>query len=161
MNNSKTTNILLFILIILILGLGVWLITEKKEVVAPIQQEVKNTTTNIKEGTVATDGKKISREKYSFEAPKYWIVGNPLNFEGCLWDTISNDTSDGMRMAGEIGIYPKSCTDLSKINGKKEVTEKNGYYIIAFYEKSSGTTAQEEAETKLAYQRVVATFTLK
>lgn len=103
---------------------------------------------------------KITRGAYSFEAPKDWI-GSELNSEGCLWDSISNNTSDGHRMAGEIGIYPKSCFNITNAMGKKEYTEKYGYYIIAFYDNESGTTAAEELETKAVYQKVVDTFALR
>jgi len=113
---------------------------------------------NNQTSTVQTQ--KIIRDKYSFEAPKDWIVSTPINYKGCLWDGISNDTSDGHRMAGEIGIYPKSCFDISKSNGIKENTIKDGYYILAYYDKETGTTDAEIAETKLAYKKVVETFSL-
>lgn len=109
-------------------------------------------------GTVTT--KIISRSSYSFTAPKNWIDNGQRNFNGCLWDGISNDANDGLRMAGEVGIYPKYCFDISKAAGRKEVTEKDGYYIVAFYDKQSGTTAEEEAETIAAYKLVAGTFKL-
>ena len=104
---------------------------------------------------------KINRTQYSFEAPKDWNVNTPILSGGCLFDGVANDTGDGHRMAGEIGIYQKSCFNLANALGKKEYTEKNGYYIIAFYDKESGTTDAEILETKAVYQKIVDTFTLK
>ncbi len=155
------TVLLIIIIILLVIGLVYIFISganqkggnNNPDIISGVpQSEIPETN------TLAT--KKISRSAYSFEAPSSWIDTGQRNFQGCMWDGISHPANDGMRIAGEIGIYPKSCFDLSKANGKKEFTEKNGYYIIAFYDKQSGTSAAEEAETKLAYQKVVETFSL-
>jgi len=105
--------------------------------------------------------KTISRDEYTFQAPAEWITSSLIDFNGCVWDGLSNDTSDGLRMAGEIGIYPSSCFNLDSARGKREYTKKDGYYIVAFYDKETGTTALEEEETRLVYQKVVDTFSLK
>lgn len=85
----------------------------------------------------------------------------PKDFEGCRWDIVVNDSGDGHRQSGEIGIYQKACFDISKSLGIKEITEKDGYYIIAYYDRDSGTTLNEEIEVQSAYQRVVQTFLTK
>lgn len=101
--------------------------------------------------------KKITRGNYSFEAPANWSE-SAVEFEGCDWFNISNDTSDGMRMAGEIGIYPVSCFDMSKSVGHKENTVVDGYYILAYYDQETGTTENEIRETREVYENVVVTF---
>lgn len=58
-------------------------------------------------------------------------------------------------------VYQASCFSPANALGKKEIAEKNGYYIIAYYDKESGTTAEEEIETKAVYQKIVDTFTVK
>lgn len=103
----------------------------------------------------ANEYKEISRSNYSFEAPKNW-QGRSLDFKGCDWYSISNNTSDGHRMAGEIGIYPVSCFDLSKSNGKQQVTTKYGYYIISYYDED--TTPAEITEVKEVYTKIISTF---
>ena len=108
-----------------------------------------------------TELKTISRSAYSFQVPSDWVVAGPRDVAGCIWDGATNDGGDGHRMNGEIGIYQMSCFNLENALGKKEVAEKNGYYIIAYYDKESGTTAEEELETKAVHQRVVNTFTVK
>lgn len=134
---------------------------ENNSPVTPNNSTQVNTTTptqNASGGTNTSNLKLFTRTNYSFKAPKEWIESGPRNFDGCLWDGISNDTSDGHRQAGEIGIYPKSCFDISKANGYKEMKEIDGYYILAYYDSGSGTTAQEEAETKSVYQNIISTF---
>ncbi len=108
-----------------------------------------------------TELKTISRSAYSFQVPSDWMVAGPRDVAGCIWDGATNDGGDGHRMNGEIGIYQMSCFNLENALGKKEVAEKNGYYIIAYYDKESGTTAEEEVETKAVHQKVVDTFKLK
>ncbi len=105
--------------------------------------------------------KTISRNAYSFQLPSDWTEAGPRDVAGCLWDGAVNNGGDGHRMNGEVGIYQKSCFNLESALGKKEVAEKDGYYIIAYYDKESGTTAAEEVETKDVHQRVVATFTVR
>ncbi len=100
----------------------------------------------------------IERDEYSFDAPHNWHQSFP-NFEGCQWGGISNDSGDGMRMAGEISIYPVSCFDLSNAN-YQEVTELDGYYILAHYDAETGTSPAEILETQEAYQRVLSTFSI-
>ncbi len=112
-----------------------------------------------KETVVALPGYKVvTREGYVFQVPENWILTDPRDFEGCSWDGVVNDGADGHRQNGEIGIYEKSCFDLSKSLGKQEVTEKDGYYIIAYYDKETGTTEDEIRETKEVYQNLVNTF---
>lgn len=160
---SKLNSVLLLILIIL-LGFALRFMYKEKATYLPFMEgenkveEVENQD-NVNE--VKSELKTISREKYSFQIPKEWTESSLLNVKGCIWDGASNDTNDGHRQAGEIGIYPKSCFDLSKSNGKREVKEKDGYYIVAYYDKETGTTAAEEAETKLVFQKIVDTFQLK
>lgn len=96
----------------------------------------------------------ITREGYSFKAPKNWIVSDQLVREGCVFDGISNDTSDGHRLAGEIGIY--SCIDEG---GELSVT-KEGYYIAAYYDSESMTKTEIE-ETKKAFEIVIDSFIVK
>lgn len=103
------------------------------------------------------DSKIFTQSNYSFEAPKNWIESS-LDFEGCHWGGIANDTSDGHRMAGEIGIYPTDCFDPNKSNGKRETGIKDGHYIIAYYDKETGTTDEEIQETKDVYNKIVETF---
>ncbi len=158
---SKLNSVLLLVLIIL-LGFVLRFMYKEKATYLPFmegeKEEVENQD-NVNE--VKSELKTISREKYSFQIPKEWTESSLINFEGCIWDGASNDTNDGHRQAGEIGIYPKSCFDLSKSNGKREVKEKDGYYIVAYYDKETGTTAAEEAETKLVFQKIVDSFKLK
>ena len=108
-----------------------------------------------------TKYKTISRGAYSFQLPSDWTEAGPRDVAGCIWDGATNDGGDGHRMNGEIGVYQTSCFSIEAALGKKEVSEKNGYYIIAYYDKESGTTAEEELETKAVHQRVVNTFTVK
>lgn len=103
----------------------------------------------------------VTRDFYSFEVPKEWTATTPQDVKGCRWDGAVNIGSDGHRQNGEIGIYQKSCFDLSKSLGKKEVAEKDGYYIVAYYDKESGTTDTEIAQTKTAHQQIVSTFSVK
>lgn len=105
------------------------------------------------------DSKVFTQSNYSFEAPKNWIESS-LDFERCHWGGIANDTSDGHRMAGEIGIYPTACFDPTKSNGKREMSIKDGHYIIAYYDKETGTTDEEIQETKDAYSTIVETFAI-
>ena len=171
-------NTLIAILVLIILVLGYFFIKEKNqddnrnpwpetEPATPTNtnsnnnlQSNTNAGQNNNSGLVAVDlGLKLfTRANYSFQAPESWNETGPSDFEGCAWDGVSNDTSDGMRMAGEVGIYPKSCFDISKANGYKQMTEVDGFYILAYYDKDSGTTAQEEAETKAVYLNIVNTF---
>lgn len=164
-NNSKLNTVLLVVLILLAIFCA-WKLMDKDTkpdvdaipfVPSPQGQNNQNTQNNQ---PIETGMKKIIREKYSFEVPTDWIDGSPVNFEGCIWQNISNDSGDGHRMAGEIGIYPKSCFDLSKATGKREYTEKNGYYIIAYYDQGEGAIQAEVLETKQVYQKVVDTFAL-
>ncbi len=110
---------------------------------------------------VDLDLKLYTRASYSFQAPKNWNETGPTDFEGCAWDGVSNDTNDGLRMAGEVGIYPKSCFNLSNANGYKEMTEIGGFYILAYYDRENGTTPAEEAETKAVYQSIVSSFQVR
>lgn len=125
------------------------------------EKDTENSYVNMDPTPTIFETKKVTRNTYSFESPKNWIVSDQTNVGGCLWDAISNDTGDGHRMAGEIGIYQKSCFNIANALGKKEYTEKYGYYIIAFYDRESGTTVAEELETKAVYQKVVDTFAIK
>jgi len=102
--------------------------------------------------------KVVTRDNYSFQIPSDWIAVDPRDVEGCRWDGAVNDGGDGHRQNGEVGIYQKSCFDLVNAAGKKEITEKYGHYIIAYYDRDTGTTAEEEAETKSVYQKIVSTF---
>lgn len=108
-----------------------------------------------------TKYKTISRSSYSFQIPSNWTVAGPRDVAGCIWDGAANDGGDGHRMNGEIGIYQKSCFNIENALGTKEVAEKDGYYIVAYYDKESGTTVEEEVETKAVYQKIVSTFTVK
>lgn len=153
---SKYTYIIVGILVAIIAVLLIVNYSKDTTTVIPNETAQKSDTTEDTFETV-----KVTRNTYSFEAPKNWIVNNQTSIGGCLSDGISNDTSDGHRMAGEIGIYKKSCFNLANAMGKKEFIEKNGYYIIAFYDRESGTTAAEELETKAVYVKVVATFALR
>ena len=108
--------------------------------------------------TFSSDYKVITRATYSFQMPNDWILTEPRDFEGCIWDGIANNGGDGHRQNGEIGIYQKSCFDLTKSLGKKEIAEKDGFYIIAYYDKETGTTDEEITETKAVHQKVVSTF---
>ncbi len=166
-NSNINTAILLVILVLVVIGLMIVIGNNKFDKLNSTAEENTVHLDDIKSDVVSKEPsenlsfyKKITRSSYSFNAPKDWIDNGQRNFNGCLWDGISNDTSDGMRMTGEIGIYPKSCFNISNASGKKEFSEKNGYYIVAYYDKESGTTASEELETKLAYQKVVDTFSL-
>jgi len=115
-----------------------------------------------KETPVTLPGYKVvTRDGYIFQIPENWILTDPRDFEGCSWDGVVNDGADGHRQNGEIGIYEKSCFDLSKSLGKKEVVEKEGYYIIAYYDKETGTTEAEIQETKEVHQNLVNTFSTK
>ena len=117
---------------------------------------------NLLEGGTISIGlgfEEIDRGLYTFEAPKSWTKSRPQSVNGCLWDGIANDTSDGHRMAGEIGIYDAKCFSLASAQGKKEYTEKSGYYIVSYYDES--TTPAETAETKSVYAQVVKTFKIK
>ena len=108
-----------------------------------------------------TEYKTISRSTYSFQIPSDWTDTGVRDVAGCLWDGAVNDGGDGHRISGEIGIYQASCFNLANALGKKEVAEKNGYYIIAYYDTESGTTAEEAVETKAAHQKIVDTFSVK
>lgn len=108
-----------------------------------------------------TEYKTISRSSYSFQIPSDWAVAGPRDVAGCIWDGAVNDGGDGHRMNGEIGIYQKSCFNIENALGKKEVAEKDGYYIIAYYDKESGTTVEEEVETKAVHQKVIDSFAVK
>lgn len=101
--------------------------------------------------------KTITRDTYSFEAPVNWNE-SPVDFNGCDWFNLSNNTGDGHRMAGEVGIYPVDCFNLAAAQGRKETTVKNGYYIIAFYDSSTGTTEAEILETREVHRKIVQTF---
>lgn len=105
--------------------------------------------------------KVVARDTYSFEVPKEWTEATPQDVNGCRWDGVVNAGADGHRQNGEIGIYKKSCFDLSKSLGKKEIAEKDGYYIIAYYDKESGTTDEEITQTKAVHQKIVSTFSVK
>lgn len=147
--------LLLSIVVVLAVGGGAYYLGTKSSEVAETTEENNLLETN------QTTFKKIVESSYSFEVPEGWTHTGPRDLmgNGCLWDSLSKG-GDGLRMGGEIGIYPKSCFDLSKSTGKKEFTEKDGYYIIAYYDKESGTTAEEEQETKLAYKKIISTFSL-
>jgi hypothetical protein len=145
-NNSKANTVLLSLILIVVIGVALFMVLGKKN------------TTDIP-ANITTEGEdlrwvKISRDKYSFDAPDSWVISEPLNVDGCLWDTISIP-SDGHQMKGEISIYPKACFDISKHNFK-EYAEKDGYYIVAHY----GDTEPYMQTTKTAYEKVVETFTL-
>lgn len=115
----------------------------------------------IQDNVVKEGYKLVDRDRYSFQVPNEWIESSIMDFEGCRWDGVSNDGGDGHRQSGEIGIYEKSCFDLSKSLGKREVAEKDGFYIIAYYDRITGTTEEEETETKSVHQVIVETFSLK
>lgn len=100
----------------------------------------------------------VTREKYSFAVPRSWIVADPFNADGCIWDSVANDTSDGHRMAGEIGIYPMMCYNPDISLGKRDITQKDGYYIISYYDIQTGTTEEEIEETKNVYKELVRSF---
>ncbi len=105
------------------------------------------------------DYKLVVRDRYTFEVPAEWIVADARDVDGCRWDAVVNDGADGHRQNGEIGIYEQSCFDISKSMGKKEVTEKDGYYIIAYYdEETNSTTPDEIAETKRVHKKISETF---
>lgn len=115
----------------------------------------------VENSSIKQGYKLVDRDRYSFQVPNEWIESSIMDFEGCRWDGVSNDGGDGHRQSGEIGIYEKSCFDLSKSLGKREIAEKDGFYIIAYYDRVTGTTEEEEAETKSVHQVIVETFSLK
>ena len=98
-----------------------------------------------------TEYKTISRSTYSFQIPSDWTDTGVRYVTGCLWDGAVNDGGNGHRISGEIGIYQASCFSPANALGKKEIAEKNGYYIIAYYDKESGTTIEEEIEIGRAH----------
>lgn len=125
---------------------------------APISPTPTQTNSNNNSGTTTINSglKLFTTANYSFRAPSSWKQSG-VNFEGCMWGGVQNDTSDGLRQAGEVGIYPKSCFNLSNAD-YQEMTEIDGYYILAVYNRENGTTVAEEAETKAAYQSIITTF---
>ncbi len=168
-------NILIGVLVVVVLVFGFLSIKGDKEASENVNQIPVGDTEYEKEGSYpssvtnppvqntsqnnnTSNLKLFTRTNYSFKAPKEWIESGPNNFQGCMWDGVSNDTSDGHRQAGEIGIYPKSCFDISNASGYKEMKEISGYYILAYYDSGSGTTSQEEVETKAVYQNIISTF---
>lgn len=100
----------------------------------------------------------VVRPQYSYAVPTYVQVNDQLDFDGCIWDSISVGKPDGMRMAGEIGIYPMDCFDIKFASGRKEVLEVDGYYIVAFYDTATGTTDEEIVKTKETIEILAKTF---
>jgi len=148
MNHMK--KILIFIIIVLLVFIVIKL--NKKEV----------PQNNTRQEKIAeSQYKTVTADSYSFQIPVEWVDVGPKDFEGCRWHSVVNNDGDGHRQNGEIGIYKKVCFDLTKSLGKKEVEEKDGYYIIAYYDKDSGTTPEEETETKAVHQKIVSTFSGK
>lgn len=153
-NKSKLNTVLLIIIIILlVVGLSYFFFNNSKK---------ESKENNIIQQSDSVKTEKLTASPYSFEVPEDWTHTGPRDLmgNGCLWDSLSKG-GDGLKMGGEIGIYPKSCFDLSKAIGKKEFTEKDGYYIVAYYDQKSGTTVQEEQETKLVYQKIIDTFLIR
>ncbi|MBP9782552.1 MAG: hypothetical protein KBC50_02365 [Candidatus Pacebacteria bacterium] len=106
--------------------------------------------------------KLVVRDKYTFEVPVEWTVADARDVDGCSWDAVVNDGADGHRQNGEVGIYEKSCFNIELSRGKQEVTEKDGYYIIAYYDEETNTTTPEEvAETKRVHKKISETFSVK
>ena len=99
----------------------------------------------------------IRTNNYSFQAPLSWRESRTRNND-CEWLTIANDSADGMRMAGEISIYPVRCFEIADTPSYKQFVELDGYYIIEYSDPEIGTTEAEAEETARAYQLVVGTF---
>lgn len=158
--NQKQT----LILILLIAIIGISLLTvfkpKKSELLnsqnQTTQTESSTELTTLNEET-SSQTKLISTNNYSFQAPSSWIESR-TGGDDCEWLTIANDSSDGMRMAGEVGIYPASCFDMKSARGYNEFTELSGYYIVKYSDPETGTTETEVTETAEAYQLVLDTF---
>ena len=131
---------------------------------AQVDEKGEITTVNVdvkkKRPTDSFNWTTVTHEGYSFQAPENWIVSG-VDVEGCAWGSVSNNTGDGHRMVGEIGIYPMSCFDLSNANGYADVAEVDGYYILAYYDSSVGTTPREKLQTKEVFRRIVDTFSVR
>ncbi len=157
-------NTLIAILAIAVIVVGYLFIKEKTKPTDysnawPETVPATSTNNNSSQGTsTSVSGLKLfTRANYSFRAPSSWKETGPSDIGGCAWDGVANDTNDGLRQAGEIGIYPKSCFDLDHAD-YTEMTEKDGFYILAYYSRENGTTAAEETETKAVYQAIVNSF---
>jgi hypothetical protein len=169
----NTKNITLILLAAVVIVLGVWQFMNKP---SDLDTDVVSTETNV---DIATDDelsrgdmpdmqadssaetvatKTIANKAYSFRVPRSWTESTLETENGCQWVSVSNDTSDGLRMAGEIGVYPVSCFDINNANGYQENTIIEGFYILTFYDAESGTTAAEIAETIDVYNTIVSTF---
>lgn len=101
--------------------------------------------------------KTVTTDDYTFKAPNDWIE-SALPQTDCPWYFIANDSSDGHRMAGEIGIYPIRCFDLANAGGYQQISSIDGYYVLAYYDAQTGTTEAEIAETKTAFDLVTKSF---
>lgn len=118
---------------------------------------------------------------YSFDMPLN-MVSNRSIFKVCAITIISgvNNVHDQAamyntdvrdvryRFTGNINIYPKSCvdneSDLQVNTGnikKRQITEKDGYYIVSFGDISSGMTEEDITNLDNAYKLIVDTFKLK
>ncbi len=165
--------VLLGILALLAVGGGAYIYKSKKVVVPVVVNETENTNTNKEDINNKADKivmgnsdlKKFVRENYSFYAPSEWIESSVIleggNSPGCELYSI-NYGGDGHRTGGAVGIYTKACFNSLKLSPSaiKENIEKNGYYIVAKYDKLTGTSPSEELKTKEVYKKVVETFTL-
>jgi hypothetical protein len=120
-----------------------------------VQVDIPNESVNMNSKIIFS---KLFRD-YSFQISQLWIE-DIVNVNGCDWVTLSNTSSDGLRLAGEIGIYPTSCFNLNNANGYKENTVISGYYILSFYDSQNGTTEKEIADTKMIYQEIIESFRL-
>ena len=104
--------------------------------------------------------KKFITDKYSFSAPEEWIKESYSTDGKCIRESISL-TGDGYESGRMIAIYPKSCFDPSLISlDAKEITEKDGYYIIAIYKNYVGDVPTPIITLRDVYKKVVESFTL-
>jgi hypothetical protein len=104
--------------------------------------------------------KTFTTDKYFFSAPEEWTEDSYSTDGKCIRESISL-TGDGYESGRMIAIYPKSCFDPSLVSlDAKEITEKDGYYIIAIYKDYVGDVPTPIITLKDVYKKVVESFTL-
>lgn len=104
--------------------------------------------------------KKFTTDKYSFSAPEEWIKESYSTDGKCVRESISL-TGDGYESGRMIAIYPKNCFDPSLVSlDAKEITEKDGYYIIAIYKDFVGEVPTPIITLRDIYKKVIESFTL-
>ena len=78
----------------------------------------------------------------------------------CIRESISL-AGDGYNTGSMIAIYPESCFDPSLVPiNVKEITKKDGYYLIAMYKDYVGDAPLPVITLKDVYKKVVGSFTL-